>query len=67
MARRLPSRPAIQTICRGRKQTVTHTDSHGSFSFELGDRMAAAAAGISERRRRFILEPRSAPARKQPA
>jgi TolA-binding protein len=38
----------IQTICRGRKQTVTHTDSHGSFGFELGDRASAAAAGISE-------------------
>src|ERR1700722_10517997 len=38
----------IQTICRGRKQTVTHTDSHGGFGFELGDRASAAAAGISE-------------------
>ncbi len=38
---------AIQTICRGRKQTVAHTDSHGSFSFEFGDRTSAAAAGIS--------------------
>ncbi len=52
----------IQTICRGRKQTVTHTDSHGGFSFEFGDRTSAAAAGISERRRRFVLEPgQSAP------
>ena len=39
---------SIQTICRGRRQTVTHTDSHGSFSFELGDRMGAFAAGIGE-------------------
>ena len=38
---------SIQTICRGHKQTVTHTDSHGGFSFELGDRMGAMAAGIS--------------------
>jgi hypothetical protein len=38
----------VQTICRGRRQTVTHTDSHGNFSFELGDRTASAAAGISE-------------------
>ena len=38
----------IQTICRGRRQTVTRTDSHGGFSFELGDRMSAVAAGISE-------------------
>jgi len=37
----------IQTICRGRKQTVTHTDSHGNFSFEFGDRMGAAVAGMS--------------------
>jgi len=37
----------IQTICRGRKQTVTHTDSHGNFSFEFGDRMWAAVAGMS--------------------
>ncbi|MGH9503199.1 MAG: tetratricopeptide repeat protein [Terriglobales bacterium] len=32
----------IQTICSGRKQTVAHTDSHGGFSFELGDRSAAS-------------------------
>jgi Tetratricopeptide repeat len=39
---------SIQTICRGRRQTVTHTDSHGSFSFELGDRTSTFAAGIGE-------------------
>ena len=39
---------SIQTICRGRRQTVTHTDSHGGFSFELGDRMSTFAAGIGE-------------------
>jgi hypothetical protein len=38
----------IQTICRGRRQTVTHTDSHGGFSFELGNQTSAIAAGISE-------------------
>lgn len=38
----------IQTICSGRRQTVTHTDSHGAFNFELGNRLMAAAAGISE-------------------
>jgi Tetratricopeptide repeat len=38
---------SIQTLCRGHKQTVAHTDSHGSFSFELGDRTSAMAAGIS--------------------
>ena len=37
----------VQTICQGRRQTVAHTDSHGGFSFEFGDRMGAAAAGIS--------------------
>jgi len=44
---RLTEVAAIQTICQGHKQTVAHTDSHGSFSFEFGDRMSAAAAGIS--------------------
>ena len=43
----------IQTICRGHKQTVTHTDSRGGFSFELGDRTSAASAGLQWRRRRF--------------
>ncbi len=38
---------SILTVCSGRKQTVAHTDSHGSFSFELGDR-TAALAGISD-------------------
>ena len=27
---------SILTICRGRKQTVTNTDSHGNFSFDFG-------------------------------
>lgn len=38
----------IQTICRGRRQTVTHTDNHGGFSFELGDVSSTLAAGIGE-------------------
>jgi tetratricopeptide (TPR) repeat protein len=38
---------SVQTICRGHKQTVAHTDSRGGFSFELGDRLGAAAAGAS--------------------
>ena len=38
---------SIQTLCRGHKQTVAHTDSHGGFSFELGDRNSAMAAGIT--------------------
>ncbi len=38
----------IQTLCRGRRQTVTHTDSHGGFSFELGDRVTTATEGIGE-------------------
>jgi len=28
----------IQSICRGQKRTETHTDSHGSFSFQFGTR-----------------------------
>jgi len=39
---------AIQTLCQGRRQTVTHTDSRGGFSFEFGDRNSAAMAGVSE-------------------
>ena len=39
---------SILTICRGRKQTVTHTDSHGNFSFDFGDRASAAAAGVGD-------------------
>ena len=45
---RISDPASIQTICRGRKQTVTHTDSHGNFSFEFGDRMAAATAGVAD-------------------
>ena len=37
----------IQIICQGHRRTVAHTDSHGGFSFEFGDRMGDAAAGIS--------------------
>jgi len=29
---------SIQTVCRGRKSTETHTDSHGNFSFQFGSR-----------------------------
>jgi len=39
---------SIQTLCRGRKQTVAHTDSHGSFSFQLGDRASVAAESVGE-------------------
>jgi tetratricopeptide (TPR) repeat protein len=45
---RLTESATIQTICRGHKMTVTHTDSRGGFSFEFGDRASAAAAGIAE-------------------
>jgi tetratricopeptide (TPR) repeat protein len=44
---RLTESATIQTICRGHKMTVAHTDSRGGFSFEFGDRASAAAAGIS--------------------
>jgi TolA-binding protein len=45
---RISEPAAIQTICRGRRQTVAHTDSRGGFSFEFGDRASAAMAGMSE-------------------
>ena len=37
----------IQILCRGHKQTVAHTDSHGGFSFELGDRTSQVGADFS--------------------
>jgi tetratricopeptide (TPR) repeat protein len=39
---------SIHTLCRGRKQTVAHTDSHGAFSFQLGDRVGAAAESVGD-------------------
>src|SRR6476469_6914727 len=40
---------AIQTICRGQKRTETYSDSHGNFSFELGNRNAlSGAAGLMD-------------------
>src|SRR5450432_2822034 len=45
---RLTESANIQTLCRGRRQTVAHTDSRGAFAFELGDRASATAAGIGE-------------------
>jgi hypothetical protein len=45
---RITEPATIQTICRGHRQTVAHTDSRGGFSFEFGDRTSAAMAGISE-------------------
>ncbi|PYX08498.1 MAG: hypothetical protein DMG85_10350 [Acidobacteria bacterium] len=40
---------AIQTICRGQKRTVTRSDFHGGFSFELGSQNPMAnVAGISD-------------------
>jgi len=35
----------IQTVCKGQKRTETHTDSHGSFSFQFGSRFGASADG----------------------
>jgi tetratricopeptide (TPR) repeat protein len=32
---------SIQTVCKGRKRVEAHTDSHGNFSFELGNRFAS--------------------------
>jgi hypothetical protein len=37
----------ILTICRGSKRAVAHTDSHGGFSFELGD-PSPSSAGIGD-------------------
>jgi hypothetical protein len=37
----------IMTICAGSKRAVAHTDSHGGFSFEFGDR-ALNSAGIAD-------------------
>src|SRR6266852_3505572 len=40
---------ALQTICRGQKRTVTRSDFHGGFSFELGSQNPMAnVAGISD-------------------
>ena len=36
---------AIQTICKGQKRTETHTDTHGSFSFQFGGLSAASSGG----------------------
>jgi tetratricopeptide (TPR) repeat protein len=35
----------IQTVCKGQKRTETHTDSHGSFSFQFGTRFGSSAEG----------------------
>jgi tetratricopeptide (TPR) repeat protein len=45
----LTEQVAIQTICRGQKRTETHSDSHGNFSFELGNRNPmSVAAGMMD-------------------
>ena len=33
---------SIQTICKGQKRTETHTDSHGSFTFQFDSRATAS-------------------------
>ncbi len=33
---------SIQTVCKGRRHTETHTDSHGGFSFQFGGRFASS-------------------------
>jgi tetratricopeptide (TPR) repeat protein len=33
---------AIQTVCKGQKHTETHTDPHGSFSFQFGSRFGSS-------------------------
>jgi tetratricopeptide (TPR) repeat protein len=44
----IPEAASVQTICRGRKQTVAHTDSRGNFSFEFGNQASASAAGLAD-------------------
>jgi tetratricopeptide (TPR) repeat protein len=45
----LTEQVAIQTICRGQKRTETYSDSHGSFSFELGSQTPmSGAAGLMD-------------------
>ena len=40
---------AIQTICKGQKRTVAHSDFHGGFSFELGSQNPMAdVAGMTD-------------------
>src|SRR5258708_31526602 len=36
----------IQTVCQGRRQTVTHTDSHGGFSFVFCGKGSAALGWV---------------------
>jgi tetratricopeptide (TPR) repeat protein len=38
----------IQTICRGQRRTETYSDTHGGFSFQLGDANASTAAAVSD-------------------
>src|SRR5256885_8373652 len=33
---------SIQTVCKGRRHTETHTDSHGGFSFQFGGRFGSS-------------------------
>jgi tetratricopeptide (TPR) repeat protein len=45
----LTEQVSIQTICRGQKRTETHSDSHGNFSFELGNQNPmSVAAGMMD-------------------
>jgi tetratricopeptide (TPR) repeat protein len=34
---------SIQTVCKGRRHTETHTDSHGGFSFQFGTRLGSSS------------------------
>src|ERR1700674_4232575 len=38
----------IQTICKGQRHTETYSDTHGGFSFQIGDPNAGAAAALSD-------------------
>jgi tetratricopeptide (TPR) repeat protein len=38
----------IQTICHGQRHSETYSNSHGLFSFQLGDSRSAASAAVSD-------------------
>src|ERR1051325_4772495 len=40
----LPGPAAVQTVCKGQKRTVTHTDASGGFSFTLVEQASGAMA-----------------------
>jgi tetratricopeptide (TPR) repeat protein len=41
---RLPRWAAVETVCKGQKRIVAHTDSEGAFAFAIGEEFAGAEA-----------------------